>query len=443
MKAEKNKVKMKPISLQDKLFLHDPLGNKFSVQAVQIALTQQEDDIQKGILTECRLKYWVNWDIYQQIESLALFNFDGQLRGAMSNGDFLPELEVEITTLLRPDLLDELAIPIHSAATIAAYLEKLSQEEQTHQLLSTESWILLSAQQQQPQGVVQYRTVWDYLDWGAIASDNLQIEIDDWLLKAISNFIKDATFPLLTTDTANSEINPQLVESSTQLIETVFTLAPSLFSNDKSAKEQFVNEIAHVFTESLQAQLSEQLKQAFDQNAVELFFSLPNQNLSEIANAPQPTSANTIFNTALHFFQAENWTINQLPDQPILHLNFEGESGQWQCYAQAREIQQQFIFYSLLPIKAPESKRQAVAEYITRVNYNIIIGNFEFDFSDGEIRYKTSICVEETHLNLALIRQIVYSNLLNTDKYFPGILQVIAGDASPEEALAAIEIDPS
>lgn len=47
--------------------------------------------------------------------------------------------------------------------------------------------------------------------------------------------------------------------------------------------------------------------------------------------------------------------------------------------------------YHILPFKAEESQRAAVAEYITRANYNLNVGNFEMDFSDGELRYKTTL----------------------------------------------------
>ena len=54
----------------------------------------------------------------------------------------------------------------------------------------------------------------------------------------------------------------------------------------------------------------------------------------------------------------------------------QGENGSWTCYAQTREDDQQFLFYALCPIRAPDKKRAAVAEFITRANYGMVIGNF-------------------------------------------------------------------
>ena len=37
--------------------------------------------------------------------------------------------------------------------------------------------------------------------------------------------------------------------------------------------------------------------------------------------------------------------------------------------------------------RGAEIKRQDIAEYLTRANYGMVMGNFEMDYSDGEIRY--------------------------------------------------------
>ena len=146
-----------------------------------------------------------------------------------------------------------------------------------------------------------------------------------------------------------------------------------------------------------------------------------------------------IFDTMTQFFSEDNWRFEQLEDQPILRLGFSGDHGKWTCYAQAREEHQQFVFYSVCPLNAPEEKRLATAEFLTRANYGLVIGNFEMDFADGEIRYKTSIDVEDDRLVPALVRNLVHVNVLMMDRYLPGMMAVIYGGRSPAEAIAQIE----
>ena len=146
-----------------------------------------------------------------------------------------------------------------------------------------------------------------------------------------------------------------------------------------------------------------------------------------------------IFDAATSFFKEDGWSFTQLEEQPILRLGFQGENGQWTCYAQAREEQAQLLFYSACPVKAPEDRRMALAEFLTRANYGLFIGNFELDMNDGEIRYKTSIDVEGDRLTPALVKPLVYANALMMERYLPGIMSVIYGDVAPAEAVARVE----
>jgi hypothetical protein len=150
--------------------------------------------------------------------------------------------------------------------------------------------------------------------------------------------------------------------------------------------------------------------------------------------APGPLSE-----AAIRFFNEENWPYMPIESEPILRVPFRGEHGQWMCYSQAREEQQQFVFYSVCPAAVPDARRADMAEFITRANYGLILGNFEMDFGDGELRYKTSIDVEGDELTTPLIRSLVYANVAMMDQYLPGILAVLYGGAAPADAIAQVE----
>lgn len=153
------------------------------------------------------------------------------------------------------------------------------------------------------------------------------------------------------------------------------------------------------------------------------------------------SSSQGIFDTALKFFREDDWKFRQLEGQTALVMGFKGESGTWQCLARAKEDNGQFVFYSILDTNVPPDKRGAIAEFLTRANYGLTIGNFEMDYSDGEVRYKTSIDVRdnEDRLNTGLIKLLVYVNVIMMDRYFPGIMSVVYGGVSPAAAITQIE----
>ena len=152
-------------------------------------------------------------------------------------------------------------------------------------------------------------------------------------------------------------------------------------------------------------------------------------------------STQPIFDAMVKFFTEDNWSFTQLKKQSELRLAFKGKNEKCDCYAIAREQQKQFIFYSLSPIKVPKTKRRVVGEFLLRVNYNQIVGSFEQDFSDGEIRYKTSIFLKNNSLDSELIKELVYTNVMMMERYLSGIELVISGLMSPEEAIVEIKND--
>lgn len=146
-----------------------------------------------------------------------------------------------------------------------------------------------------------------------------------------------------------------------------------------------------------------------------------------------------ILDTIIAFFTEDTWPFTPMENQPVLRTAFQGVNGQWACYAQAREAQEQFIFYSVCPINVPAIKYATMAEFLTRANYGLPIGNFEMDLDDGEIRYKTGVDVEGDQLSTALVRQAIRANVIMMDQYLPGILAIISSEVTPLEAIMKIE----
>lgn len=157
------------------------------------------------------------------------------------------------------------------------------------------------------------------------------------------------------------------------------------------------------------------------------------------SNGSEPNGSAGMYDTTMAFFEQDDWTVHVLKEGELVELGFRGDNGSWRCYARVRAEMQRLIFYSMLSVNIPPEKRPAVAEFLTRANYGLYIGNFEMDYRDGEVRFKTSIDVEDDRLTPALVKNLVYPNVAMMDRYLPGIMRVIYGDVAPAEAIAEIE----
>jgi len=350
-------------------------SNPLTIRTPSLSLTQQNNQI-----IECRLTFHVTPELYHRIDTEKLFNLKPEVKAPMS-GDFLPSNQIQIETTLQPDLLPQLLENASTAEEAANYLLHLSQQPEptTNKLIYTESWLCLSVKQQQPNGEVGYNTFWNYVN-------------------------------------------------------------PSTLNHPEATSEELSTGIVNFFKEWTQANLAEATQNAtseFLEGISSVFKELVDETFSETED--NTTANQSIFTAITNFFESDEWQFVKIPEISTLRLLFRGENGQWTCYAKAREQKQQFVFYSVSPINVPENKRLPITEFITRANYGMIMGNFEFDFTTGEIRYKTSIDVEGDNLSFALIKQMVYANVMMMDEYLPGIMAVIEGEVEVKEAILRIE----
>lgn len=139
------------------------------------------------------------------------------------------------------------------------------------------------------------------------------------------------------------------------------------------------------------------------------------------------------------YLEQDDWPYDLVEGRTIYKTAFEGKNGQFTCYAQERAEQEQFIFYSIFPARVPEHLLGEAAEFITRANYGMVIGNFEMDYRDGEVRYKTSVDVEDVEVVEPLIRHLIYANVLTMDRYAPGLMRVLYGGVDPADAVEEVE----
>jgi hypothetical protein len=162
---------------------------------------------------------------------------------------------------------------------------------------------------------------------------------------------------------------------------------------------------------------------------------MTNHYQTQRTNQPTPSS---LIATMREFFNSLDWAYTEIGEN-TLQLDFRGSHGQWACLARTQEELKQAAFYSYYPVQAPPAKRPALAEFITRANFDMIIGNFELDFNDGEIRFKTSLDVRGNRLTPALVSQMVYANVTAMDQYWPGLEAILVQSLSPAEAIALVE----
>ena len=97
---------------------------------------------------------------------------------------------------------------------------------------------------------------------------------------------------------------------------------------------------------------------------------------------------------------------------------------------------------AFIPLNADGEVRLNMSEYLVRANYGLTYGNFEMDARDGEIAFKLTLdCEDRTSLSDDLLQKIFVIPQLMIEKYGDGLLAVMFGAKSPEDAINDAEGD--
>jgi hypothetical protein len=128
-------------------------------------------------------------------------------------------------------------------------------------------------------------------------------------------------------------------------------------------------------------------------------------------------------------FAENGWPYSEVGGAPVLVAELAGPAGRWDFYAQAVEEKDLVLLYSIAPQRVPEERRVDVSAFLTRANYGLADGNFELDFDDGEVRYKTVLHVDGEELDGLLVKRAVRANGLALETYLPTIGAVISNAA--------------
>lgn len=102
----------------------------------------------------------------------------------------------------------------------------------------------------------------------------------------------------------------------------------------------------------------------------------------------------------------------------------------------------EMVVYGICPIGADcddEKMMAQMAEFICRANFGLKNGCFEFDFRDGEIRYKSFIDCNEVLPSTEVVKNSIHCTAAMYKRYAAGITSIIFTGNSAKEAIAMCE----
>lgn len=146
-----------------------------------------------------------------------------------------------------------------------------------------------------------------------------------------------------------------------------------------------------------------------------------------------------LFKKVIEYLDSEEWKYEIVRENASISfgMNLESKLGNCKEYILIAEADIQALAFC--PIKASESDRNNVVEYITRANFALKVGKFIFDYDTGEVRYQACLPCKEGTPSVADIKRIVNVPLMMMQHYGDGLVKNLMGFGSPKEDIEALE----
>jgi hypothetical protein len=125
-------------------------------------------------------------------------------------------------------------------------------------------------------------------------------------------------------------------------------------------------------------------------------------------------------------------------EKPTFFLGIGTSNGKFQCIVDVQAAQERLLMLSIFPTPVPQHLRASLAELLIRINYNLFLGHFELDFTDGEIRFKTSLIYADAQVTPKMIDAFVTSNLTAMDAYSEWLTRFVTEQFDASEMVAPI-----
>ena len=133
-------------------------------------------------------------------------------------------------------------------------------------------------------------------------------------------------------------------------------------------------------------------------------------------------------------------------NQKVIKLSIELKNATCYTFIDVRPKENLVLIYTVCPTIIHSNQRIKISEFITLINSSLLIGNFEFSFDDGILRYKSSFLYKNASQYL---KDVLLKNLFVTfemmNMYLPGVMSIIFGNLEPKDAINQVDkfINPS
>ena len=134
------------------------------------------------------------------------------------------------------------------------------------------------------------------------------------------------------------------------------------------------------------------------------------------------------------YAEQAGWPVNIDAEHTLLSTTYKSGDDSWVFVASIDVNTRILTVFSRAPEPCPASRRPAMCEALTRLNWGMTHGSFDMDFTDGEIRYRVGTDLAGNELDAGIVQNVTNYCLQHMTTHLPTLRAIIAG-ACPADVI--------
>lgn len=139
------------------------------------------------------------------------------------------------------------------------------------------------------------------------------------------------------------------------------------------------------------------------------------------------------------YLKNDDWNFSFDDEKEVIRCGVNLENRLKDCHIIIDLYETNYMTIALISLNCDEEHREELSKLITMINYGLVMGNFEMDFEDGEIRYKVATNCKDCIPSQAVIEDSIMIPAVMFDQFGDAILDVMFGVKNAEQAYKDVE----
>jgi len=134
-----------------------------------------------------------------------------------------------------------------------------------------------------------------------------------------------------------------------------------------------------------------------------------------------------------------DWFFDEADEGTYLRTGVQGKNARFRIVLGVRGDGPTFLCFALYDFTVPRSLRAGCADLVNQINYTSLLGCFEMDQDDGELRFRLTYPLDEAEITDAQLERTLVVAAMMADRYYPAFMSLIHAALPPSEALQSID----